>query len=280
MLVRRFFDFIIFSSLYIAGCAVLMVHQANILFELKYPSTLYLWFVFFATVCSYNFHWYLTPDSISENERIKWTLQRKKIHLALIIVGAIGAFLFFLQLTQYWFWISISAVLTFLYSAPKLPLKFAFFLKKIAVGKTIFLALVWTYVTSILPFIIAKAEWNGEHILYSVGRFFFIYAICIIFDFRDREQDRREGIKSMVTYFNERGINRLFYLSMIVFAFSTIFLYWYGIVTMFILALLVPAVIVVLTFPYLKKNFSDYLYYFYLDGMMALPALLTTFLSF
>src|SRR5688500_13687724 len=114
MMLRRLFDFFIFSSLFIAGCAVLMVYQVNIIFQLTYPSNRFLWFVFFSTICSYNFHWYFTPHALSENRRVLWTQQRKRIHLILIIAGFIGSILFFLQLTQYWFWIGISVVLTFL----------------------------------------------------------------------------------------------------------------------------------------------------------------------
>jgi hypothetical protein len=38
--------------------------------------------------------------------------------------------------------------------------------------------------------------------------------------------------------------------------------------------LLVPGVIVLLLYNYAKRNFSDYLYYFILDGLMMLSALL------
>lgn len=280
MMLRRFVDFFLFSSLFIAGCAVLMVHQANMLFQPDHVSHNYLWFVFFSTICSYNFHWYFTPHAVSENRRILWTQRRKTVHLLLIITGAIGAGLFFLQLVEYWFWIGISILLTFLYSAPKLPHRFASFLKQIAIGKTIFLALVWMYVTSVLPILISEQQWLTEHFLYCVGRFFFIYAICIIFDFRDREQDRQEGIKSMITYFSERGVNTLFYSSMFVFLATTIALYFYGFSLVLLIALLMPAIVVTLLFGYLKRNFSDYLYYFFLDGMMAFSALLTAFLPF
>jgi 4-hydroxybenzoate polyprenyltransferase len=116
--------------------------------------------------------------------------------------------------------------------------------------------------------------------LFSIGRFFFIYAICIIFDFRDREQDKRQGIKSMITYFNENGINILFYGSMLVFLITTIVLHLYNFPFIHIIGLLFPAIVVTGLYPFFKRNFSDYLYYFFLDGMMAFPALLTAIFSF
>lgn len=279
-MLRWVFDLLLFSSVFIAGCAVLMIYQVNELFRLHYVHQPYLWFVFFSTICSYNFHWYLTPDIVSENRRTLWTQKHKHLHLLLIVVSFIWAFLFFLPLIPYWPWIGISVVLTFLYSAPKLPFRLAHYLRKIAVGKTIFLALVWMYVTSILPLILSEVTWNGSHISFCIGRFFFIYAICIMFDFRDREQDKRDGIKSMITYFNEAGINIIFYCSIAVYLISTILFYYHGFSINLVLILLLPAFIVTGLYGYAKRNFSDYLYYFILDGMMAFSALLTSFLSF
>ena len=276
---RRIFDFFLFSSLFIALCAVLMAYQVTDLLKIQ-PSIFFLWFVFFSTICSYNFHWYLTANTASENRRILWTHKHKGLHLVLIAVSLVAAFFFFLPLIEFWFWIGLSMMLTFLYSAPKLPLKPAYILRKIAVGKTIFLALVWMYVTTFLPIIITEVTWQPVHTLFCISRFFFIYSICIIFDFRDREQDKRDGIKSMITHFGEPGINILFVTSIITYVLTTIMLAFYGIPVQMVALLIFPGLIVLGLYPYLKKNFSDYLYYFLLDGMMALPALLTSFLSF
>jgi 4-hydroxybenzoate polyprenyltransferase len=276
----RIFDFFIFSSVFIAGCAVLMAYQVNDLFQLDYRYQPYLWFVFFSTVCSYNFHWYLTPHTASENKRTLWTQKHKGLHLVLIVLGFIGALAFIIPLMKYWPWIGFSVFLTFLYSAPKLPFRAAYFLRKIAIGKTIFLALVWMYVTSILPIILSGVVWDASHILFCIGRFFFIYAICVIFDFRDREQDKRDGIRSMITYFNESGINAIFYTSIFVYFVTTLALYNYNFPILVIIILLLPALIVIGLYRYSKENFSDYLYYFILDGMMAFSALMTAFLPF
>jgi 4-hydroxybenzoate polyprenyltransferase len=276
---RRIFDLFLFSSLYIALCAVLMAYQVTDLLKII-PNANFLWFVFFSTICSYNFHWYLTPDAASENRRIIWTHKHKHLHLVLILISVVLAFLFFIPLIEFWMWIGFSMLLTFLYSAPKLPLKPAHILRRIAVGKTIFLALVWMYVTSILPIIITGVSWQPVHTLFCVSRFFFIYAICIIFDFRDREQDKQDGIKSMITQFNEKGINFLFIASILIYLITTVALAYYGIPINMVALLILPGLIVSGLYTYLKKNFSDYLYYFLLDGMMALPALLTSLLSF
>lgn len=271
---KKVFDFFLFSSLYIAVVAVVMVYQTYTLLIEKPVNWFCIAFVFFSTVCSYNFHWMLSSHSVNPSLRLNWTYKHKGYHLFLFIAGLFLAACFFFYLISDWFWIGIAAVLTFLYSAPKISLPAFQWLKKFAIGKTIFLAMVWTYVTAALPLLIENTVWNERAILFCMGQFFFIYSICILFDYRDRQDDIAEGIRSMITYFNEKGIIRLFALS--VFLAGTLFLLLprYGTPRINVFLLLIPLLIVSLLFNHAKKNFSDYLFYFVLDGLMMLSGLL------
>jgi hypothetical protein len=90
-LLKKGFDFFVFSSLFIAVCAVLMACQTAFLFDVSVPFSLY-GFVFCGTVCSYNFHWYLTPPQAGgASDKLTWSLSNKPIHLALFIAGLAGA---------------------------------------------------------------------------------------------------------------------------------------------------------------------------------------------
>ena len=277
---RAAFNYFLFTSLFIAGCAMLMVHQAHELLFLRFDLPAYLAFVFFATLSSYNFHWYLTPNTPSENARVKWTQQHKTLHLALTAIGGLGAAWFFFHFIYHWYWLMGAVVLTFLYSAPKLSHGPFQLLKKIAVGKTLFLTFVWTYVTTILPIAFDGGRWNNASLFYILSRFFLIYAICIIFDYRDRDYDRREGIRSMITWLNEKGINTLFYFSLSMFVACSVALRFYEMPVLIIACLVSPLLILIPLYPVAKKNFSDYLYYFVLDGLMMFSSILTAFLPF
>ena len=134
--------------------------------------------------------------------------------------------------------------------------------------------MVWTYVTAALPIVIADAKWTWVMTLFVISRFFFIYAICIMFDFRDRADDKAAGIRSMVTYFSEKGVDVLFYLSLLISVTSTLILLRYNFSVLNIILLTVPALIASMIYNYAKRNFSDYLYYFVLDGLMMFSALL------
>jgi len=271
---RTIVDYFIFSSLYIAICAILMVWQTTWLLMGVAPPGRLLGFVFFATICSYNFHWYLTPKGISPSRRVQWTHRHKALHFILYLTGIVGSAVYFFYLSHYFIALCFAAFLTFLYSAPKLPWRTFQLLQKIAVGKTLFLSLVWVYVTSVLPLIIADISWKPAFYWFVAGRFFLIYGICILFDYRDRQDDKTEGIRSLITLLSERGIDWLFGTAMGGFFFSTLVLAFYHFPAYYVFLLLIPGGITSALYREAKRNFSDDLYYIVLDGLMMFSGLL------
>lgn len=279
LVLKRLFDFFVFSSLFIALCAVLMVYQTCFLFSIPFSFAL-AGFVFFGSVCSYNFHWYLTPPHVEEpSEKEVWNICNKKIHLVLFVAGLIGSAVFSVLLIQHWLWLGVTAFVTFLYSAPKISYPIFSYLKKIAIGKTIFLAFAWMHVTTLLPLVIEVKTLSIHHLCFVINRFFYIYAICILFDYKDVEEDRKAGIRSLITYMNEKGIDRLFWGSifMVILTLALMMNYFSIAET---IALLLPTIILSLLYYPSKKNFSDYLYYFFLDGLMMLSAPLLLLIKF
>lgn len=274
----RFFqkslDFFVYSNLFIAICAVLMVNQTYHFLLNRPLDWNFTGFVFFSTLCSYSFHWYLTSHSLIPSTRINWTHQYRFIHIILFFIGIAGSGYFFFFLVPHWHWLLISAIVTFLYSAPKIPHKYFKALRKVALGKTIFLAFVWMYVTTVLPIIMSDKEWHTVYILYAVSRFFLIYAICILFDYRDRADDKAAGIRSLITTLNEKSISLVFTASLLIYVVTTLWMFYYNYSALAITLLLVPGAIVVLVYNKAKKSFNDMFYYFSLDGLMALSAFL------
>jgi 4-hydroxybenzoate polyprenyltransferase len=241
----------------------------------------YYWFVFFATLCSYNFHLYLTP-AVSHHtaERSRWSGRHKNTQLLFYFAGVVGALVFFFKLKNHWFALFFAMLLTFLYSAPKIPLAYFRFLKQVAVGKTIFLTAVWTYVTAILPVLISgEKHFTHEMKWFAASRFFLIYGICILFDYRDREDDREEGLRTLVNYFDETAISRLFRFAFIAFIFFTCGLLISGVPVLTVIFIIIPGIILLFLFQLAKKSASDYLFYFVLDGLMMLSGLLMALAS-
>lgn len=270
-------SFFIFSNLFIAGCAAIMTIQTGILFIPQGADLHFAAFVFFSTLCSYSFHWYFTSHSSIETPRLHWLSRYRHLHLLFFFTGLAGSLYFFIPYILDWIWIAIAILATFLYSAPKLPNPHLRMLRKLALGKTIFLAAVWTYVTTVLPFILVGHPWSAEHSLFSISRYFLVYMICILFDYRDRNDDKAAGIRSLITYLEPASIRNLFLFSFAIFTGSTLLLANYSTSFADIMLLLIPGFIVAALYRKATRNFDDMLYYFVLDGLMAISSLLTLF---
>ncbi len=269
------FRFFLFSNLFIAACAVLMTAQTSQLIMHHQTEPVFLWFIFCASITSYSFHWWLSTDPDQESIRGKWQTRYGIIHPLMLVAGGIGAAFTGWQLLSHWPWLVFIAFLTFLYSAPKIPLPLFRGLRRIAVGKTIYLTTVWTFVTTALPVLVADAPWTPAFLLFLGNRFFLIYAICWIFDLRDLEHDRAQGIRSLGTLLPLRWMDRVFYLSILLSAITGFRMLAYGQSALAVFFLLIPGVITALLYRPSSRNHSDLLYYFVLDGLMALSSLLT-----
>jgi 4-hydroxybenzoate polyprenyltransferase len=256
-----------------------MTYQTALLFKITIPFSLY-GFVFSGTLTSYNFHWWLSsPTNSSNTPKSYWSHHNKPLHALLAITGLLASIFFIIPLLYQWHWLVFSAFITFLYSAPKISILPFLWLKRIAIAKTIYLAFAWMHVTTLLPILITETEFTNNTIIFAVNRFFFIYAICILFDYRDREGDKKENIRSMITQLTEHGINVLFYSSVLVTSISTLLLLNYWSLPV-IIALIIPVLALILLYPSSKKTFSDYRYYFILDGLMMISSPLVVLAKF
>ncbi|UCJ05170.1 hypothetical protein KTO58_15860 [Chitinophaga pendula] len=269
---RAIYHFLLFTSIFIATCALMMIWQTNRILGLRYDVATFYTFVFFATLCSYNFHWYLTTGP-SEAPRMIWGRKYRRLQLILFFAGLIGAAYYFWLLRAHWLPLSGAIILTFLYSAPKVPQKVFMWLRKVAIGKTLFLTAVWTYVTTLLPVFIAGNPIPPQVVYLNLHRFFLIYAICILFDLRDIESDRKEGIRSLITYLSKANLDKVYYASLLIAVIAAAALWSYT-TSVAVITLWLAVLVTALLTRRAQQRPTDYLFYFVLDGMMMFSALL------
>ena len=262
---KKILDTFIFSNVYIALAAVMMCYCSQCLFGLFFDKNLAI-FVFFATICSYSLHWYLTFSEI-KTPRILWTDQNRNLLKVLFIASLLGILGYSFYVFSLWKILFPLAFFTFLYTAPKIPFRFFRFLQGFAAAKTLYLAVIWLCVTVVLPFENAKIVWTNEMILFAFNRFLLIGTVCMLFDYRDRDEDF--GIKNLITYFDEKKLNIAFYTSTSCF-FVTCFFLKNTFSNFEIFALALPYFILIGIFSILKNTKNDYWFYVVLDGVVML----------
>lgn len=231
-------------------------------------------FLFFSTLTSYSFHWYFTQATPPFTGRMLWLKQNHQVHLLLFCISLVASIYFFTYLLPVWYWLIPAAVMTFLYSAPKIPLPAFKELRKIAIGKTAFLAFIWTYATTALPLVVTGQPFTGQMLLFTFSRFCLLYAICILFDYRDRNYDIENGIRSLITWLSPKKVFQLFWFSLFLCLLSTGLLFTGQLSILSFIILIIPVFITAALKNRSIQQPTDPLYYFVLDGVMAVSAVL------
>ncbi len=267
------FNYFIFGNFFIAVCAAVMFMQVKYTFGLNIDNY-FIPFIFLSTLCSYSLHWSLTDHLNPDSVRLEWTSRRRKFLIWLLIISFISADLSFIPISRYYEILLPLAFITFMYTAPKIPLQPFLFIRKIAVLKTTYLAMVWVFTTTALPVLVSGAGWKTEMTYFTLNRLFLIFPICVLFDYRDREEDRLEGIKNIATALTPRGLDYVFAFCMALNIISAILFQSAYNSWPYTLSCLVPTVALIFTYRISKNSKSDVWFYFYLDGLMALSGLI------
>lgn len=207
-------QFGVYGNSYIACCALLMTWQTIYLYG--FTDNRLLLFTFASTFCSYGFHALVQPANNIVGARMQWNFNNRHwLYFSTLVGGCISLYTSLPYLSFYQPFV-LAGVATFLYSAPNLNWKPFIKLRSIAFGKTVYLALVWTYITTILPLWVQhQAKFSITIWLFTFNRFLLVYAICILFDRRDWVTDQIKGIKTIATMGNEHIIRWTYHLSLV-----------------------------------------------------------------
>lgn len=187
---KQLFNFYINSSIHVALSVYALSRITLLYYGLPYDEPV-LYFNFYATITGYNFVKYFGIAKFYHKSLTQW--------LRFIQLFSLLCFLFMFyyvaQLThETLYYISIFAILTFLYAIPFLP-KETFLdkhknLRSIKGLKIYLVALIWTGVTVLLPLINNKVLlFNADVFIFCVQRFLFVFVLMLPFEIRDLNRD-------------------------------------------------------------------------------------------
>ncbi len=260
----RFFHFFVSHSIFISCCAVGLCVETCLLFGLPilYPI---LGFVFFSTLCSYNFYWLLSKFSSNKNFSL---LKKNNItNLSMFFLGALGCVYFFFKANLLIEYVAISILLTMLYSMPLWPFSFSKKIQQLGFVKTILLAFTWAFVTVLFPFY-TTSIFGQVVLIFFIKRFLFMLLLCIIFDKREILVDKMQGLETLVTKMNQNKINKLYYSLLGVYFYFNVYFLLFNISNLYF----IPSILIsfILLFAYIKslKPQGYLFYYFFIDGLM------------
>lgn len=233
--------------------------------------------VFFATQFIYTLHRVVSSDKMigQEEGRYSFTRDRKNYTSSVLILSGILALLFFFFLptiTQYLLLVSGCLSLGYI-----LPIIFHKRLRDIGVAKILLISLVWG-VVSILSF---RFEGNLLPLfLFFIEHFFFIFALTIPFDVRDRTLDKKAKVSNLVNTIGMKTIKSLMLLLIVLAMSIAVALFYIKVYSVFLLI----GLILFYSFQFmvtrtLDKKRSEFYYLIFLDGLILLKGLIYLALS-
>lgn len=279
MRIKKLFEFILFSSIFIACCAVAFCIETNILLGLPLNSFSFYCFVFGATLLQYNLHYSTKRTAVKNSERLQWSQKNKKIHFYLLIIGGLLIlFSFFSFRLKHFGILACLGAISFLYSFPFLPLGKRRRIKDYGLLKIVTLSLLWTLVTVWFPVNTMPVD-PILFLLVFMKRFLFMFILCLLFDLRDIEIDRKEQIHTLPVMMGKKQSYKLSYTLLILFLGLSVVRYFYAPQLSFLIAMIISSVITLLVIEQTKRSNSDFIYLAGIDGMMLLQAVLVYLFS-
>lgn len=276
------FDFLLFSNIFMALCAVA---QGLLTFYLIGSLPVYpvAGLLFMGTLAIYNFSILIAKPAQPKNspyKRIRWFFGHYRLMVTLTIVSILGLVpLFFLVSIASRLLLIFLAILSFAYGLPLFTMgERKFGLRNIPGLKLFLITLVWTMSCVLLPILEAQTAHLAaismrDTTLLIAKRFLFIAALAIPFDIRDLFEDRQFGLKTIAVAWGEKNAY-LFCQFLLAGYIVLLFLFRNNGFNTDFWALSASVVLTGWLIFKAKWEKDEYYYFFYLDGILILQYVL------
>jgi hypothetical protein len=269
----RFISFIFSHSFFVASCAMALCIETAWVVGMAPNTALYL-FVGCATLASYNFH--IIMGSFYNGGRLAAALWQHPLAVLFIVLPGLAMLWLLPGLRAQWPQLALAVAATGLYSLALLPYKWLAWVRRLGFAKTLLLAATWTFVTAWLPMAKYFAQPGPAALMFLLHRFCLMLQICLLFDVRDTAIDKIKGLHSLATDMGPVAAHRLFYaLSAACTGLALLLAIgwgWYGPAIAY--GAVQAAAIALYRVPLARRGY--FYYYFLVDGLMLLCALLAT----
>jgi 4-hydroxybenzoate polyprenyltransferase len=271
-------DFLLFSNIFIAFCAVAQGLVTYYLLKLP-PDKYILMFLFCSTLLVYNLSMLLAKPKEHQKspfKRVRWIFSHHRLTISITLIASLCIIplgLWYLSVQSQLLMVFVG-ILALAYNFPFLKLND----KKIGLRnlpgiKLFLIALVWSVSCVLLPIVEVESTFGisvtlSETLLLVAKRFLFICAITIPFDIRDLFQDKLYELKTIPVMLGEKkawifcqALLIIYLILLILFA-KNIDLDVIGLT----LTILLTGWLIFKS--NIKRN--EYYYFFFLDGTMIL----------
>lgn len=278
-ILKRFLHELVFRNYFIALCATSMVFSTFLMNDLPLQLTPFTIFLTCSTFLLYNFHVYSFFLDYSHLKAFRSTYSDLKIpiqrQIVFVFITLIAVYEFFRLSEKVLLWLIPLAILSVLYSVPLWGVKRKFRIRESLFVKMPLLASVWSLATVIIPLAEQNIDMNLPLVIEQVGcRFFFVFALCIPFEIRDLEVDKRENVKTLPSVF---GVMPTKILGTILIVIEIIIHHFMSVRESYMFALDISSLVALIWIFVKTQRRESYFYKLFVDGTMILRFLFLYF---
>ncbi len=270
---RTVLDFLLYSNIFIGVCAVALTftNQLTVEGEIKFDNS--CWFVFFATIFTYSYLKFRNAETIAPSTgHGKWAAENSQLSKNILLLSLLASAGFFWLLnTNTKIIVLILAAVTALYGFVELPfLKTKKKLRDFGLLKTVFVAIVWSVTTVIVPLENSFVE-PSMLVFLLLRRFLFVLALTLVFEIKDMKGDEVHGLKTLPLLFGVANTKLIAQLTLFALLLINLVQYFFFDISLTnMLAVNLSLLVSIFCIHPLKEETSELWYYFVLDGMMIL----------
>lgn len=273
--IRQALDFLLFSNLFIALCAVAQGLLTYHLLHAK-PDKYVLGMLLCSTIAMYNYSMLLSKPANPEKSafrRVRWIFAHYRLTITITIIAILSLIplAFFLSMESKML-LAFLALISVGYNLPVFTFNDKKFgLRNIPGIKLFLIALVWSLSCVLLPILEIESHHTivvpaRDIVLLVAKRFLFIAAITVPFDIRDLFQDRHHELKTIPVILGEKKAY-LFCMGLLLIYLVLLFLFTQSFDLNF-LGLLFTIILTSWLIFRSEWEKNEYFYFFYLDGIM------------
>ena len=270
----RWLHFILSHSIFISFCAVALCYQTYVLLHVPGNLLVYV-FIFFSTLCSYNFYWLISKYSFSKRRNISPFIKENTSYLYMFFIAGVGMLITLYFLPFVYAYVAVAILLTLIYSLPLWPFEFAKQLRKAGFLKTTLLAFTWAYVTVAVPSVPVMYSEGSAVLTLFVARFCFMGLLCIIFDMRDIKVDKIHALHSLATDVSKTVLKMIMLLAFVLYFGAGLMVRYHFKDNIQLAAFFITGLVVWMVYHASLKKQGYIFYYFVVDGLMLFSACLT-----
>ncbi len=285
-----------FGNFFYGLCAVMLCIETNMQHKLALNGIHFYTLIFLGTIWYYTYSYLKHTPTEYQNERTKWYVKNAAIlkhtqNIILFILIADAAFFivkyqqsFVAMNSLQYGQILLFPIIALTYTFNILPFPEIKKLRRIGWLKPFVIGFVWSGFVSVYPVIFYQLQTNHVHAdvfsmpsgLLWLKNFMFISTLCIMFDVKDREEDKKAGIK---TFAVQLGIKKtiLFIIIPLVIAGIVAFILFVEknhFPYQRIMANAIPYILLLITaYSLIHKKRKIIYYLFVIDGLMIVKAI-------